>query len=178
MKYQDYKEFVINYKPFEWEVDDSDFRHNIKGKHSFIINFIRFYKVFHYLQKLKEDNLNNPKIIDVGAFPGNMVMLSKNIFENIEKYYSIGLDLDDKFIKKMDEHNVKCINTEIDPQFPSPKKITEWNISNFDICFLLDTIEHLVDPVFCLDQINKSLKREGYLLICFLFRSNKQIFKT
>ena len=41
----------------------------------------------------------------------------------------------------------------------------EWKIENFDICFLLDTIEHLVDPTFCLDQINKSLKTDGFLII-------------
>ena len=165
MKYEDYKEFVINYKPFEWEISPSDIREYIKGKHSFIIGFIRFYKVFLYLQKIKEENLQNPKILDVGAFPGNMIMLSKKIFKNTSEYYSIGLDLSEEFIEKMKEYNVKCINSEIDSQFPYAKKIIEWNIENFDICFLLDTIEHLVDPIFCLDQINKSLKSEGYLLI-------------
>ena len=89
MQYEKYKEFVLNYKPFEWEINLSDFRENIKGKHSFIINFIRFYKVFLYLEKLKEDNLKNPKILDVGAFPGNMVILSKRIFENISKINEI-----------------------------------------------------------------------------------------
>ena len=54
MQYEKYKEFVINYKPFEWEINLSDFRENIKGKHSFIINFIRFYKVFLYLKKLSK----------------------------------------------------------------------------------------------------------------------------
>ena len=162
--YDDYKEFVINYKPFEWEINHSDFRQEIKGKHSFIIGFIRFYKVFLYLEKIKK-NLQNPKIIDVGSFPGNMVMLCKKIFKNIPEYYSIGLDLDEKFIEKMKEHKVKCINTEIDPQFPNAKKAVDWNIENSDICLLLDTIEHLVDPIFCLDKINKSLKHQGYLLI-------------
>ena len=57
----------------------------------------------------------------------------------------------------MKDYNVRCIDTEIDPQFPEPKKTIEWKIENFDICFLLDTIEHLVDPIFCLDQINNSL---------------------
>ena len=165
MKFKEYKEFVINYKPFEWEINTSDFRENIKGKHSFIINFIRFYKVFLYLKKLKKDNLKNPKILDVGAYPGNMFVLSKKIFENISEYYAIGLDLDKKFVEKMQEYNVNCINTEIDPHFPNAKKIEEWKIKNFNISFLLDTIEHLVDPTFCLDQINNSLKIDGYLII-------------
>ena len=162
-----YKKFVINYEPFKWEmeVNPSEFRDNIKDKHSFIISFIRFYKVFLYLEKLKQENLKNPKICDVGAFPGNMVKLSKNIFEKISEYCAIGLDLDKKFTETMKEHNVRCIDTEIDPQFPEPKKTIEWKIENFDICFLLDTIEHLVDPIFCLDQINKSLKTNGFLII-------------
>ena len=165
MKYEKYKEFVLNYKPFEWEVEASEFRENFKGKHTFISSFIRFYKVFLYLEKLKEENLKDPKILDIGAFPGNMPILSKKIFEKISEYFAIGLDLDKKFIGKMQELNVKCIDTEIDPQFPDPKKIVEWNIKDFDICLLLDTIEHLVDPTFCLDQINKSLKNGGYLIV-------------
>ena len=58
-------------------------------------------------------------------------------------------DLDKKFTETMKEHNVRCNDTEIDPQIPEPKKTIEWKIENFDICFLLDTIEHLVDPNFC-----------------------------
>ena len=165
MNYNDYKEFVLNYDPFEWEIHHSDFRETFGGKHSVIINFMRFYKVFSYLKKLNEENLKNPKIIDVGSFPGNMVKLSKKIFKNIPEYCSIGLDQDEKFIEKMKEYDVKCINTEIDPRFQDAKKVLEWKIKEFDICFLLDTIEHLVDPIFCLDKINESLKTNGYLVI-------------
>ena len=62
-----YKKFVINYEPFEWEMEfnPSEFRENIKGKHSFIISFIRFYKVFLYLEKLKQENLKNLFILNL-----------------------------------------------------------------------------------------------------------------
>ena len=101
MNYKDYEKFVINYKPFDWEIDHSDFRENIKGKHSLLINFIRFYRVSLYLQQIiKEENLQNPKIIDVGSFPGNMVMLSSKIFNNVLEYYSIGLNFLYKRFKK------------------------------------------------------------------------------
>ena len=165
MEYKDYKEFVLKYEPFEWEIDKSDLRTAFKDKHSFISSFIRFYKVFIYLNDLKKKNLNNPKILDVGAFPGNMVKLSNKIFDNISEYCAIGLDLEKNFIEKMKEFNVNCVDTELDPKFPEAKKIVEWEVKNFDLCFLLDTIEHLVDPIFCLDQINKSLKMNGKLLI-------------
>jgi len=165
MKYEKYKEFVLNYKPFDWEINDSDFRKEVKGQHSFTISFIRFFKVFLYLEKLKEDNLKKPKILDVGAFPGSMVILCKKIFENISEYCAIGLDLDKKFIEKMRKYNVGCIDTEIDPAFPGAKKVIDWKIKNFDLCLLLDTIEHLVDPIYCLDEINKSLNVNGHLII-------------
>ena len=93
-----------------------------------------------------------------------MYFLSKEIFNNISEYYSIGLDLSDEQ-KKMSEYNVKCIDTEIDPEFIEPKEVIDWKLNNYDICYLLDTIEHLVDPIFCLDKINNSLKKNGYLLI-------------
>jgi len=165
MNFQDYKKFVLNYKPFEWEINEIDFRDSMRNKHSFIEGFIRFYKVSLYLEKIKKKNLQNPKIIDVGCFPGNMIVLAKKIFGNISEYYAVGLDLDKKFTDKIKEYNVKCVDTEIDPQFPNAKNVLEWEIKNFDICFLLDTIEHLVDPIFCLDKINQSLKMNGYLII-------------
>ena len=61
MKYKDYEQFVINYKPFEWEVRDYDFRETIRSKHNFLMSFIRFYKVNNYLDiLLNEKNLKNP----------------------------------------------------------------------------------------------------------------------
>ena len=164
MNFKDYEKFVLDYTPFEWE--ELDLKKTKRTKHSFLMGYIRFYKVSVYLEKfIKNNNINHPKIIDVGSYPGNMVSLSKKIFDGIPDYHSIGLDLSNKFIEKMSEYGVKCVNTEIDPNFPEPKDIKDWNVKNFDLCYLLDTLEHLVEPTYCLDQINKSLKINGYLII-------------
>ena len=40
MKYKEYEQFVINYKPFEWEIREYDFRETMRAKHSFLISFI------------------------------------------------------------------------------------------------------------------------------------------
>ena len=40
MKYKDYEQFVINYKPFEWEVRDYDFRETMRSKHSFLMSLL------------------------------------------------------------------------------------------------------------------------------------------
>ncbi len=161
---KEYIKFVLNYKPFTWEVRKKDKRENIKNKHSFEIGFIRFFKVFELLKKLNT-RFSKPKIIDVGAFPGNMIKLSKEVFNDYNDYTAVGLDLDKEFVDKVKKYDVKCIDTEIDPNFPDAKNTKAWNLNNFDICYLLDTIEHLVDPIFCLEKINKSLKPGGYLII-------------
>tara|TARA_B100000315_G_C14540243_1_gene570536 strand:- start:131 stop:1105 length:975 start_codon:yes stop_codon:yes gene_type:complete len=166
MNYYQYKEFVVNYKPFEWEINSKETRDNFKNKHSFVIHFIRFLKVKNFINEIiKIEKITKPKIFDVGAYPGNMVLLSKKIFSEISKYVLIGLDLNEEFKKKMKNLNVDCINTEIDPSFPDKHEMIDWKLNDFDICYLLDTIEHLVDPIYCLGQINKSLKKNGYLII-------------
>ena len=76
MNFKDYEKFVLDYTPFEWE--ELDLKKTKRTKHSFLMGYIRFYKVSVYLEKfIKNKNINNPKIIDVGSYPGNMVSLSK-----------------------------------------------------------------------------------------------------
>ena len=68
MNYKDYKNFVLNYKPFDWEIPNYDFRENFKKTHSFILSFIRFFMVNKYLEKISlNDELKKPKILDVGV---------------------------------------------------------------------------------------------------------------
>lgn len=160
----EYKNFVKNYKPFPWEIDKDETRINFKDQHTFELNFIRFYEIFKKLKEVSEI-INNPKIIDVGSYPGSMIKLCKHIFESISNYSAIGLDLDKKFIEEIKKFNVDCIDTEIDPNFQNSSTPKEWNLKNYDVGLLFDTIEHLVNPIFCLDQINNSLKKGGYLLI-------------
>ena len=39
---------------------------------------------------------------------------------------------------------MKCINTEIDPSFPHAKKSIDWQIDNYDLALLLDTLSILL----------------------------------
>ncbi len=162
---KEYQKFVESYTPFSWEINDKEETRNIySGQHSFEINYQRFFHVFKKLKEIKKI-LKNPKIIDVGSFPGNMIKLSKYVFHDYSKYISLGLDLDEKYIQEVKKLNVDCKNVEIDPNFPGASETDEWRLENFNLCLLLDTIEHLTNPTFCLDNINKSLKKGGFLLI-------------
>ena len=161
-----FENFVLNYSPFTWEIKDYDDRPLFKDKHSFLLSYRRFFKVFSYIVDLKEKLSTKVKILDVGSYPGNMIKLSSKLFEKqLAEYTAIGLSFDKEFVEGVRKYNVKCINSEIDPAFPFSKHVSDWGISNYDLAYLLDTIEHLVEPNFCLDQINISLKKNGYLII-------------
>ncbi len=156
--------FVINYTPWKWE-NQNEKRILYKDKSSVLVSYTRFLKVFNYLTKIREEIPGEIKIIDVGAFPGNMVKLTRDLFKNISQHVAIGLGFEKEFIDELTKLNIKCIDTEMDPAFEKAKEIKNWNLKNFDLCLLLDTIEHLIEPNFCLDQINKSLRKEGFLIL-------------
>lgn len=166
MKYlEDFKKFVINYVPFEWERTDKSLYHNERFSHSLEKSFIRFYKVFYYLKKIQTTSKNKNKIVDVGSYPGNMFKLCQYLFGENFSYIAVGLGYSNSYIETMKKYNADIVNTELDPTFPFAKKVSEWEIKDNNICLLLDVIEHLVNPIYCLDEINKSLENNGYLII-------------
>ena len=87
---KEYEKFVLNYIPFEWEINKDENRDLFKNKHTFEIGYKRFFKVFEALNRLKS-NFKKPKIIDVGAYPGNMIQLTQEVFNSYENYTSCNL---------------------------------------------------------------------------------------
>ena len=95
-----FEDFVLNYSPFSWEIKDYDDRALFKDKHSFLVSYKRFYKVFTYILDLMYDLSSNTKIVDIGSYPGNMIKLSQDLFkEKLFEYSAVGLSFDEKFIK-------------------------------------------------------------------------------
>ena len=56
-----------------------------------------------------------------------MIKLSKEVFNQYKEYISIGLDLNERFVKEK-KFNVNCNDTEIDPNFSRSKDIKKWNL--------------------------------------------------
>lgn len=158
-----FKNFVLNYVPFKWEKPIQK-TGMLNYKTSLEISFFRFYKIYSLLSKIKKES-KIIKIIDVGPYPGTTLKMCKNLFSENLQYTAIGLGFTKDFVNTFKKLNAKCLETEIDPSFVEPKPTKPWNKKNQDICLLLDVIEHLSDPVYCLDQVNKSLKNEGFLII-------------
>ncbi len=166
MRYiESFKKFVIEYEPFEWEKQDKSLYDNKTFVHSLETGFKRFFKVYLYLKKTELLVKTKKRIVDVGAYPGNMLRLCQHIFGKDISYFAVGLGFSKSYKKTMTKLNANTIETELDPTFPYAKRVNKWKTKDNNICLLLDVIEHLVNPVHCLDEINKSLKKGGYLIL-------------
>lgn len=159
-----FKEYVENYEPFPWDRRENVPFPEFRGKHSLLISFIRYYKVLEYIQSCCSDKLP-ASIVDVGPFPGIMVQLIKNFVGEDIEYMGVGLHFSDEYSKTMEKLGARLFSTDIDPDFIEAKECKEWPVMESDVCLFLDVIEHLVNPVYCLDQINRSLKVGGRLIL-------------
>ena len=159
-----FRKYVEHYSPFPWEVNENDPRPQFRNKHSLLISFERFLKVLQYFQVLQRNRVVK-KIIDVGPYPGVIAKLIKEFATTEIEYFGVGLHFDDEYQKAMDRLGAKLFATDVDPEFVEAKECKDWPMSNADVCFFLDVIEHLVNPIHCLDQINQSLKMGAHLIL-------------
>ena len=167
MKNTKYDDLVLNYVPFPWEIEAYDNRVLTEGMHSFIRNYVRYSYVFNYLNDLIDVD-SDCTVIDVGSFPGSMIRLLEYLFKDTKgdfSYIGIGLGFTEDYKEKMTELNAQLIETELDPDFINPAEKKEWSVHDYDLVLFLDAIEHLTNPINCLDDINKSLKLNGNLII-------------
>lgn len=163
---QSYEQFVINYASLPWENNDDDPRDDLRGKHSFVMSYERFRRVLHALSELRETGPLS-SFVDVGPFPGNIFFLLRTYFNDSEnlRYAGVGLGFSDEYLQLFTAHGAQTIETEIDPEFIAAKEVRNWNLENKDCCLLLDVIEHLTNPIFALENINKSLRMGGSLVL-------------
>jgi len=159
-----FKGYTQDYEPFKWDRNENDFRPDTCNKHSILINHVRYLMVLQYIQSIKNyDTIRN--IVDVGSYPGIMIHLLRDFINKNIEYHGIGLHFSEEYRLEMNKLGAKLFETEVDPDFIEAKKCNEWPIRESELVLFLDVIEHLTNPLHCLDQINKSLKMGGYLII-------------
>jgi SAM-dependent methyltransferase len=164
LKFDEFKQFAESYDPFPWEIsaDHKSQPGDIKGKHSVLINLMRFWKI---LGAVYEATPTFHTIIDVGPFPGAMIKILRHYFPQEFEYWAVGLGLSESYAKAMEDFGGKCFATELDPEFIEAELCNEWPIREADCVLLLDVIEHLTNPIHCLDTINGALRLGGALIL-------------
>lgn len=164
ISFSDFCAYAEGYTPFRWELgDQSDFLpEDVRGKHSVLVSLVRFWLVANAVRKASPDFST---IVDVGAYPGAMIKILRHYFPQAFEYWAVGLGMSEEYRTEMQKLGGTCFETEIDPGFVAPAPAHAWPVRNADCVLLLDVIEHLVNPVDCLDAINKALRDDGILVI-------------
>ena len=160
----EFERYAATYVPFPWEITAADeFKpDDVKGKHAVLVSLVRFWKV---MQAIRSACPQFRTIVDVGPYPGSMAKVLRHFFPHDFKYWAIGLGLSEEYRGEMQKLGGECFESEVDPAFGGTSEPREWPIRDADCVLLLDVIEHLVDPVFCLDAINRALRMDGILII-------------
>lgn len=160
---QQFEQYAATYEPFPWEIArDETTPADMRGKHSVLISLVRFWKI---VCAVNESCPDFKTIVDVGPYPGVFTKLLRHYFPQNYDYWGVGLGFTPEYLEEMRKLGANCFETELDPAFPNANAATEWPIRDADCALLLDVIEHLVDPIACLDQINRALRPGGVLIL-------------
>lgn len=161
---ESFKRFAEGYIPFPWEINHDTHQADFRGKHSVLINLIRYLYAVQYVQLgFRSDRLRS--VVDVGSYPGCFLQIMRTFCGADIEYTGIGLGFSEEYTATMQRLGARLFETEMDPEFIEPNVVRDWPVSNVDCCLFLDVIEHLANPIHCLDQINKSLRMGGKLIL-------------
>lgn len=161
---ESFKKYAEEYIPFRWELNEDSHQKDVRGKHSVLISLIRYWYVLGYLDSVSRAGQLR-SVMDIGSYPGSFIKILRKFFGKEIEYVGIGLGFSDEYKSEMEKLKGKIFETELDPEFIQPKQVKDWPFSNIDCCIFLDVIEHLVNPIDCLDKINNSLRMGGKLII-------------
>ncbi|MEI6300049.1 MAG: methyltransferase domain-containing protein [Betaproteobacteria bacterium] len=156
--------FAEAYSPFPWECNETSHQDDIRGKHGVLISLVRYWQVVGCLESIAA-NTPLSSVMDIGSYPGSFIKIIRKFLGNDVEYAGIGLGFSDEYKSEMHKLGGKLFETELDPDFIQAKLVRDWPFSGIDCCMFLDVIEHLVNPVDCLDRINKALRMGGKLII-------------
>jgi SAM-dependent methyltransferase len=161
---EEFKRFAAAYQPFPWEIsgDDAYKPADMRGKHAVLISLVRFWRV---IAAIRQSCPEFRSIIDVGPYPGAMLKMLRHFFSQDFSYLGVGLGFSGEYRQAMAALGGECFETELDPDFVVASETREWPIQDADCVLLLDVIEHLTNPIPCLDAINRSLRPGGKLIV-------------
>lgn len=94
----------------------------------------------------------NSKVLDIGCNDGQL----NNFLRNC-KYY--GIDINPRFIKQLSKRGIKAKKADLN------KDSLPFNKEKFDFIFLLDVLEHVINPSKLLQEAKERLTADGKMVI-------------
>jgi SAM-dependent methyltransferase len=159
--------WLAAYKPLKREISGTGYPDNIRGR-SF--TELHAYRYRYTLGKLAESIALQPgdSVLDIGPFPGGWPSLLHEYYDRRLRIDLIGLGMSSEFRENFDSSNIRFFDFDIDGENPAcknPDREIPLASGQYRAIFLLETIEHLFNPLPVLRKIRESLTRDGLLLL-------------
>ena len=163
-----FEAYTLSYAPFPWEIEKNHDDKTVINKPGIVVSYERYRRALHKLDDFIKPNC---RIIDFGIYPGCLAKVIKEFYPEISTYNGIGLGFSENFTQEMANINIKLCETELDPDYFSPKAVNPVpdEFKNADLALFMDIIEHLVNPFDALNTVYDVLADQG---ICILTTDN------
>lgn len=113
----------------------------------------------------------SPDILDVGGYPGTLIKSLRLFLREKGRIDGTGLAAPDEFIEELATYQAHYYRCNLDPligsykpEEPLPFKV-EREDSSYDVVFATEIIEHTLDPLYMLREINRLLRPGGLLIL-------------
>lgn len=131
---------------------------------------LQAYRYRRTLRKLTESIALRPRdrVADLGPFPGGWASLLQEYYDRQLDIDLLGLGLTPEFRDNLAAANIRFFDFDIDAENPlckNPGRDMPLERGRYRAVFLLETIEHLFDPMPVLSRIRESLTGDGRLLL-------------
>jgi SAM-dependent methyltransferase len=155
------------YQPLKREVQGDGCPAGVRGR-SF--TELHAYRYRYTLERLTEAISLRPgdHVLDIGPFPGGWVSLLRDYYDRRLRIDLIGLGMTPEFRKNLDSGDIRFFDFDFDldnPACRNPGREIPLPSGRYRAVFLLETIEHLFNPLPVLRKIRESLSPDGLLLL-------------
>ena len=159
--------WLKGYEPLKREIHGDGYPDEIRGR-SF--TELHAYRYRYTLEKLTESIAIRPgdNVLDIGPFPGGWASLLREYYDRRLQIDLIGLGMTSEFREKLEAADVRFFDFDLDGENPAcknPGREIPLESNRYRAVFLLETIEHLYNPLPLLSRISESLTRDGRLIL-------------
>jgi SAM-dependent methyltransferase len=162
-----FQKWLAAYKPLAKEILGDAYPRSVRG-----LSFteLHAYRYRQTLQNLTGAISLQPLdyVVDLGPFPGGWASLLQEYYDRQLNIDLIGLGLTPEFRNNLAAANVRFFDFDIDGENPScknPGREMPLERERYRAVFLLETIEHLFDPLPVLRKVRESLAADGLLIL-------------
>ncbi len=124
-----------------------------------------------YLRHRPSLNTEEPRILDIGGFPGSLIKTLRLYLKETGRIDGAGLACPEDFVQELAQYQAGFFGCNLDPligSYTTPKPVparVDREDGSYDVIFATEIIEHTLDPFYLLKEAFRLLRRGGLLIL-------------